>query len=715
MFGGRLHGGGLHDGGGRGGSLLGRGFWQRIAVFPALVRVRRVAPDGGLAIGVAAVVVARGALGFVSSRVVVRSLRVPVLARATGAGLRLASAVAFVANSPQSLVARLFGGSLGLGGGLGLSLSLGGSLGLGLGFGLSLSLGLGLSLGLLGGGLLGGSLLSRSLLFGSLLGLLFLEFLHELLPLGKVPGAVLASLLAGVVVGAPSRGALVRRGLELVAEGILVRGDVAATGVVAVMVGDAVDGAIALDVGALGVAVILGDAAPDHGTGLEAGEPLVGALDDVDVAALVVRGAHLLALRERLLGVRLGLRLSLGLGGVFLVDASGEVVRRLLFGSFLLGNFSLHVLVHVPSVVLLVLGPLLAVEVDGGVDGRRVFIRLWLGLRVRGLIGVGVLNLGDGVLADGVLEVVLEELGDVDGLDLGLGFRGRLLEGILVGLLVDGKDHRLGLDVVGFGRGGAHDANLGLVDGLGHGDRVAAGAEEGHALVLAGVVRVASLGAVLSGEIVTAAADLEAGGFRGGLARLLRVARDHAGRGFDVEERVRLLLGLDRGHVDRLGLALGVDDRGGDDSLGHAEASLAGSGRHVFPGVVDVAGEVGRSRGDGELLERDDVGEGVLPAVVGGVVPRAEDDVAVGALARLALAGAEKVERTAVQLASLDILHENVNLAPEAVGEGVGRGSLGVELLDERVGLQLIGLGVLELHLDSHEFIREVALLGFAM
>ena len=131
--------------------------------------------------------------------------------------------------------------------------------------------------------------------------------------------------------------------------------------------------------------------------------------------------------------------------------------------------------------------------------------------------------------------------------------------------------------------------------------------------------------------------------------------------------------------------------------------------------MVDVAGEAGRSRGDGELLERDDVGEGVLPAVVGGVVPRAEDDVAVGALARLALAGAEKVERTAVQLASLDILHENVNLAPEAVGEGVGRGSLGVELLDERVGLQLIGLGVLELHLDSHEFIREVALLGFAM
>ena len=215
------------------------------------------------------------------------------------------------------------------------------------------------------------------------------------------------------------------------------------------MVGDAVDGAIALDVGALGVAVILGDAAPDHGTGLEAGEPLVGALDDVDVAALVVRGAHRLALRERLLGVRLGLRLSLGLGGVFLVDASGDFVRRLLFGSFILGNFSLRVLVHVLSVVLLVLGPLLAVEVDGGFNRRRAYISLGLGLDFGGLIGVVRLDLRDGILADGVLEVVLEDLVDVDGLNLGLGCRGRLLEGILVGLLVDGRDHRLGLDVVG--------------------------------------------------------------------------------------------------------------------------------------------------------------------------------------------------------------------------------------------------------------------------
>jgi len=495
-----------------------------------------------------------------------------------------------------------------------------------------------------------------------------------------------------------------------------VRGHVAASGIVAVMVGDAVDGALAGGVGALGVAAVNRDAALDHGTGLEAGEPLVGALDDVDVAALVVRGAHLLALRERLLGVRLGLRLSLGLGGVFLVDASGEVVRRLLFGGFLLGNLSLHVLVHVLSVVLLVLGPLLAVEVDDGVDRRRVFLRrLGLGFRVGGFVGVCVLDLRDGLLADGVLEVVLEELGDVDGLDLGRGFRGRLLERILVGLLVDGEDHRLGLDVVRLGRGGAQDANLGLVDGLGHGDRVAAGAEEGHALVLAGGVRVAALGAVLAGEVVTAAANLEAGSLRRGLARLLRVARDHAGRRADVEERVPLLLGLDRGHVDRLGLALRVEDRVGDDSLGHAEASLASPRRHVLAGVVDVAGEAGRSRGDGELLERDDVSESVLPAVVGGVVPRAEDDVAVGALARIALAGAEKVEGSAVQLASLDILHEHVDLASEAVGERVGRGSLGVELLDERVGLQLTRLGVRELHLDSHEFIREVALLGFAI
>ena len=135
----------------------------------------------------------------------------------------------------------------------------------------------------------GGSLrLGLSLLLGSLLSL-------ESFVVGDT---VEAALLARVVVGAPLRGALVRRGLELIAEGILVRGDIAAAGEVAMVVGDAVDGAVALDVGALGVALILGDSAPDHGTGLEAGQTLVGALNDVDVAALLFRGAHGLALAE---------------------------------------------------------------------------------------------------------------------------------------------------------------------------------------------------------------------------------------------------------------------------------------------------------------------------------------------------------------------------------------------------------------------------------
>ena len=137
----------------------------------------------------------------------------------------------------------------------------------------------------------GGSLgLSLSLLLGSLLSL-------ERFVVGDT---VEAALLARVVVGAPLRGALVRGGLELIAEGILVRGDIAAAGEVAMVVGDAVDGAVALDVGALGVALILGDSAPDHGTGLEAGQTLVGTLNDVDVAALLFRGAHGLALAEYL-------------------------------------------------------------------------------------------------------------------------------------------------------------------------------------------------------------------------------------------------------------------------------------------------------------------------------------------------------------------------------------------------------------------------------
>ena len=66
-----------------------------------LLAVCGVAPDGGFAVGVAAVVVTCGALGFLSVSVAVSRLRVPVLARATGAGLRLASALVFALRSPR--------------------------------------------------------------------------------------------------------------------------------------------------------------------------------------------------------------------------------------------------------------------------------------------------------------------------------------------------------------------------------------------------------------------------------------------------------------------------------------------------------------------------------------------------------------------------------------------------------------------------------------
>ena len=353
------------------------------------------------------------------------------------------------------------------------------------------------------------------------------------------------------------------------------RGYVVAAGEAAALVGDAVDDAVfAGGFSALGVAVVFGDSAPDHGTGLEAGQALVGALSDVVVAALVIGGAHGLALGERLLGGSLRISLSLGLGGVLSLDLGGGIFEQLLLGGWGLGgHVLLGILVLFLGVLLLVLAQLRAVEIHGGLLG------LGLGLGLFGLFGlfgsghrVGFLNLVDRVLADGVLEVILEELVDVHGVYLRRGIRGCLFQGILVGFLVDGKNHGVGDDVVRGGGRGARDANLGLVHRRGDGVGVAACAEEGLALVLAGVVRVASLGAVLAGELVAAAADIEAGGFSRGLAGFLGVARDRVGRRGDVEEFRGVaggLLGLERGHGER-----GVLPGGGHEVLGDAEASL---------------------------------------------------------------------------------------------------------------------------------------------
>ena len=355
------------------------------------------------------------------------------------------------------------------------------------------------------------------------------------------------------------------------------RGYVVAAGEAAALVGDAVDDAVfAGGFSALGVAGVFGDSAPDHGTGLEAGQALVGALRDVVVAALVIGGAHGPALGERLLGGSLGLSLSLGLGGVFSLNLDGDILEQLLLGGRGLGgHVLLGILVLFLGILLLVLGPRRAVEIHGGLLG----LGLGLGLGLFGLFGlfgsghrVGFLNLVDRVLADGVLEVILEELVDVHGVYLRRGIRGCLFQGILVGFLVDGKNHGVGDDVVRGGGRGARDANLGLVHRRGDGVGVAACAEEGLALVLAGVVRVAPLGAVLAGELVAAAADIEAGGFSRGLAGFLGVTRDRVGRGGDVEEFRGVaggLLGLERGHGER-----GVLPGGGHEVLGDAEASL---------------------------------------------------------------------------------------------------------------------------------------------
>ena len=79
------------------------------------------------------------------------------------------------------------------------------------------------------------------------------------------------------------------------------------------------------------------------------------------------------------------------------------------------------------------------------------------------------------------------------------------------------------------------------------------------------------------------------------------------------------------------------------------------------------------------------------------MVPGAPDDVADGALARLALAGAEEVEGLAVELARLDVVHELRHLRLESIGEGVRRRRLGGELVDKPLAgaeLELVGLGV---------------------
>ena len=144
-------------------------------------------------------------------------------------------------------------------------------------------------------------------------------------------------------------------------------------------IGDAVDGALAGGVSALSVALILGDAALDHGTGLEAGEPLVGALDDVDVTALVLGGAHGLALAESLLGGSLGFSLGLGGGGVFRVDTSGDVLGVcVVVGA--LGEVFVERLVQVFDVLLLVLLPVLALE--GRVGGIGVGIGVGVGIGI---------------------------------------------------------------------------------------------------------------------------------------------------------------------------------------------------------------------------------------------------------------------------------------------------------------------------------------------
>ena len=109
--------------------------------------------------------------------------------------------------------------------------------------------------------------------------------------------AGLAPLLAPVRGRAVRRRARVRRGLERVAEGALVRGDVVARDARGIQ--RAVDGVLALRLGAVVEALLLGDARLDHHARLQAGELLVRALGEVVVvAALVLVRARLLARRE---------------------------------------------------------------------------------------------------------------------------------------------------------------------------------------------------------------------------------------------------------------------------------------------------------------------------------------------------------------------------------------------------------------------------------
>ena len=181
------------------------------------------------------------------------------------------------------------------------------------------------------------------------------------------------------------------------------------------VVGDAVDGAVALDVGALFVALIFSNAASDHGTCLEARQTLVGALDGVDVAALVFGGAHGLAFAEILDGGSLGVSLSLGGGGVLGGDLRGDVVGTL--GEFLgevLVESIVEIIVEVIEVLVVVLLPVLALERDTGVG----VVGVGVGVRRGGGDGIVFANIrvgldgADGIVADVVFELLRELLRD---------------------------------------------------------------------------------------------------------------------------------------------------------------------------------------------------------------------------------------------------------------------------------------------------------------
>ena len=134
--------------------------------------------------------------------------------------------------------------------------------------------------------------------------------------------------------------------------------------------------------------------------------------------------------------------LALAAAGVLGGDLRGDVVGTLeeFLGKFLV-KILVDILVKIIEVLLFVRLPGLILERDTGVG----VVGVGVGVRREGGGGFAFTNLRvgldlmDGVVADVLFELLRELLGDIDGLDIGLRWRGCGLERVFVGFDVGAR------------------------------------------------------------------------------------------------------------------------------------------------------------------------------------------------------------------------------------------------------------------------------------